>query len=740
MADPYAKFADAPQAPDADPYAAYADAAPAKPSGPLIDPSLSRTEVRAKLAALPAGQRKQALKDWADAKVKVDRDAESKTLMGRLSNTDASREYVSGGFGGVIGPWLDEINAGMQAATRAAFQGEKFADAYEMDKALEGARRKAIEAQDTHLFTVPGVDKVLGEGAGDVTTGTLRKIAGGVMTAPFTPGMRGVGAGGGSAAAPIVTPASSVAAQMLKAVPVTSMYGGLAGLGEGDDATERLSNAKTGAIVGAVTGGLAPPIARGVGNTVGYIGSKLEPTPAPLAGYSRNAVERVARAVNDDNVASARVPATPETMVADLGPNLRGQAGAIANQPGEGQSTIRSALNARRDTAAGRIEAATDQALGPAQNLVDLERFTAQNANARAAPFRAAYESANIPMTPRLAQVIDRAQASGAMKEAQRLIDIEGPPKTEAAFYDYVKRGLDSLSENAQGPHGRATTLSRAYGNLARDLRETIDDILVPGGPSSPKDIVAHFKAGGTPDQVSPYALARYYSGEGLQFRDALEEGGKAFSRGTHPDQLRADMGTMTAPEHLGYVAGARGQVRDTIGNAASSMRQNGDIKAMQQLGSPYARDKLDQIALPGTARKLTDRLDAEATHAETYNDVIANSKTAARQAAQKEFPVDAEVSKTPDFTGTTAVGVGVQAARSAIDALRGGNLTAKQVRTAADAAKMLVAQGADRDVIVRNLIAFSRSKQATQAQKTGAEYIVFALTRSAGEPSNLRK
>ena len=76
-------------------------------------------EVRAKLAALPAGQRKQALKDWADAKVKVDRDSESKALMGRLSNTDASREYVSGGFGGVIGPWLDEINAGMQAATRS---------------------------------------------------------------------------------------------------------------------------------------------------------------------------------------------------------------------------------------------------------------------------------------------------------------------------------------------------------------------------------------------------------------------------------------------------------------------------------------------------------------------------------------------------------------------------------------------------------------------------------------------
>lgn len=736
MADPYAAFADPlpTQASDADPYAALGVpmTGAAKSSSFVIDPSLPRAEVRAKLADLPASQRKQALKDWADAKVKADREKENSTIMGRLSNTDASRQYVRGAFGGVVGPWLDEANAAIQTLS---LSGPAFDEA----KALEEARNRAIDASETTLFNVPGVDKVLGEGAGDVTTGTLRKVAGGVMTAPITPLMGTIGAGAGGAASPVASQAVPVLAQMAKSVPVMAGYGAVAGLGEGEG-VERLANAKTGALVGGIVGAVAPPLARGVGNIAETVADRARGVPPQMAGFSKDAVSRVSRAASDDNIAATPRPAAPETMVADLGPNLRGQAGAIANQPGEGQAIVTGALEGRRAGAAGRITNATDAALGPAQNLVDLEKFVTQGSSARAAPFRAAYENSTIPMTPRLAQVIDRAQASGAMKEAQRLIDIEGPPKTEAAFYDYVKRGLDSLSEGAQGPHGRATTLSRAYGNLARDLRETIDDILVPGGPSSAKDIVAHFKSGGTPDQVSPYALARYYSGEGLQFRDALEEGGKAFSRGTHPDQLRADMQTMTSPERLGYVAGARGQVRDTIGNAASALRQNGDIKAMQQLGSEYARDKLEQIALPGSAKNLVDRLDSEARFADTYNQVTQNSKTASRQAAQQEFPVAAEVSRTPDVTGTTAVGLAAQATRNAIDALRGGALTAKQVRTAADAARMLVAQGADRDAIVQGLIAYSRGKQVTAAQKTAAEYIAYALTRGVTEPANLRK
>ena len=232
--------------------------------------------------------------------------------------------------------------------------------------------------------------------------------------------------------------------------------------------------------------------------------------------------------------------------------------------------------------------------------------------------------------------------------------------------------------------------------------------------------------------------MGRFHSGEGLQFRDALDEGAKAFNKSTHPDQLRADMAGMSPSEYLGYVQGARGQVRDTIGNAASALRQNGDIRAMQQLGSPYAREKLELISpYPGVAKRLTDRLDAEARHADTYNRVVEGSPTAQRQAAQKEFPTAAEITATPDYTHMTATGIGIQGARKIVDALRAGALTQKQVQIAADAAKMLIAQGAERDAVRNGLITYMHNQGATLAQKRAIEYVATVLGRSAIEPAS---
>src|SRR5690606_34845592 len=173
---------------------------------------------------------------------------------------------------------------------------------------------------------------------------------------------------------------------------ITGMgYGALYGAGQGEG-TDRLWEAGKGMAIG---GGIAPAavaIASGIGYGVGAVANRLMPRPAALRGYERGAVDRVARAVADDDLPARYqqhvADLGPEGMLADMGQNLRGQAGAIANQPGRGQQMISDALHNRREGAAGRIATDVDQALGPAVNIPETIHATQQHYRQVALPHR----------------------------------------------------------------------------------------------------------------------------------------------------------------------------------------------------------------------------------------------------------------------------------------------------------------------------------------------------------------
>jgi hypothetical protein len=206
-----------------------------------------------------------------------------------------------------------------------------------------------------------------------------------------------------------------------------------------------------------------------------------------------------------------------------------------------------------------------------------------------------------------------------------------------------------------------------------------------------------------------------------------MDAGRGAFNRQLTPDQMRAEMygvgqppqGGMTAPELTGYGVGARDQVRTIMGNAATAHGENAATGARKALGSDYAREKLDIIAGPQAAGQLTRRLDAETTFDQTRQAVTQNSATSRRLQAQREFPNAADDSEFARELGRKGVGgAALEGAYRVANILTGSALTERNARIAADAAEMLIAQGAQRDQVARGLMQYAQQRGISAAQR----------------------
>lgn len=615
-----------------------------------------------------------------------------------------------------IGTWLDEMGAAGDAAFHWASGGRTGAP---YNEALS-ARKEALRQSD----------------AQHPIRNTVEGIAGAVATAPAFPAMalfRGA------------TMLPQVGNAMLSGLG----YGAFYGAGEGDE-NGRTSEAATGGAIGATIGAATPPLARGLGNAVNAMANWARPLPQGVERFSTGAISRVARAAGDDDLLSTYSRQArelgPEGMIADMGPNLRGQASAIATQPGAGQRQIVQALEGRQQGATGRIAADVDANLGPARNLVQLEDDVVGQARRQAAPHYEQFYQTQVPVTPELEAIVPRLEASGVMRQAQRLAQIEGHQpgaQITGREWDLMKRAADDLARAA----GPGTNEQRLFQALSRDLRNAVDNALSPGQPAA-----------------SPWAVARGIAGDGMQFREGIEEGTRAFSRGTHPDQMAVDLAQMSHVQRMGYNEGARGQIRDIMGNAATAQGEQGATAARRALGSDYARRKIALVAgQPGApttqgpyrnptsgqaaADRLIRRLDAETTFANTRNQVYQGSQTASRNAAQKEFPNNANTSRASEIGKKGLSGWAMEGVYWLGNVLLGGALNERRSRIAADAAQMLMAQGVDRATIVRGLRQYMQQQRANTATAQNVERFIEQLMggvrqmtisnamRGAGEP-----
>ena len=588
-----------------------------------------------------------------------------------------------------VGSWLDEANSGLSQAVHSATDGA-YGEPYQDRMDYQAAYDRATDAESTKLGTLPVI--------GDVTAGGIQKLAGGVMSAPFMP--------------------------MARPIAASAAYGTAYGAGIGEDFSDRAANAGMGLLIGSGTAFAAPYAGKAIGNTAGAVTNALAPLPQQIQRFGKPAVNRLTAALGESGLldpnayrAQAR-KLGPDGMLADMSQRLTDQAGALASLPGKSKNIISNAIGTRAAGADKRIADTLEQNLGQSKNLVAEEARVLAQTRAAAEPHYDQFYSTPVPMTPQIESVLQRVPEE-VMSRAQKMANVKREyqqylsqtGQINGIVYDLIKRSADDVARENRG-----TALGRDYSNLAADLRNAVDEALSPGQPNA-----------------SPWALAREMAGDGLQFRSGLEDGAKAFSRATHPDQQAADLTRMPHVQRVGYNEGAHGAIRDAMGNASTKFGPNGDAAAMKMLSSEYGRRRIENVSNPQVARQIGNRIDAEQRFAKTEQEVLQNSKTATRLAAQKEFPNPVQKGLDQVPTGVTHAVMAV--GRKIADAVVAGKINERNAAIATEAAEMLVARGMQRDHVARGLRMYARQQGQTKQVQRVLERAANHLLRGSAAP-----
>lgn len=590
-------------------------------------------------------------------------------------------------------PFKNDIMAGGEALLNKV-TGGRFGSPYDEAYAYQQARDRYVSAHDPKAQL-----------ASD--------IVGGIGLAPSLPvvnALKGTGIG------------STVVNALLNGAGYGALYG--AGDSSGDG---RMENALAGAKSGAILAAGLSPVLHGAGNALMTRAASNPPLPPELQSFDPRAVGTASQLFKEDNLGLPITGANAQSrtlgdnaMLMDMGPNMRAVGTALAKRTGPEMNTIVKAISGRQQGAERRIDAAIDNAVGPPVNVPQMIDQMQTAKRAAASPLYDDFHNTSIPVNPEIKAVLNRIPR-GAFSKAQELAKTDGyqqqfrlrpvdEPMTPmtgvqgtsreqiptGVEYDYLKRAVDDLAKNAKP----GTNENRVYSNLSRDLRSAVDTTLNPGDPAA-----------------STWALARSVAGEHLRLNDAFEQGQKAFGKTLSADQMAYDMRNMSQEERAMYRIGARQQIRAVAENSGTKSGGNPDTATRSMLQTRNAQKKLSLIAQrPSDARTLTRTLAAETKFDNTSMKALQNSDTALYMAAQKRVP--GEIEANTQVHNLTMEGLVAAGAKKIVDSLTSNAMSARNVRHAADLAKLITATGASRDKIVAGIEKVIQGANLSPAQK----------------------
>lgn len=612
--------------------------------------------------------------------------------------------------GTVGGSFVDEASAGMSAAAHKV-TGGRFGQPYDDAKAYEDARSRALDAKSKTLGNIPTPFGDL-----PVTTNGLTQLGGAIASAPLMGSIK-------------VMQGASALPRLVNNVATGGLLGSIYGAGQ-EEGDGRVANAVRGLETGGALGGLLPPLANAVGkvagNVTGGIVNAMGRTPQALKGFHPDAVKNISGAFERDAVqagpsgtplaqtpSGAPVDLGIEGMLADYGPALQAHASGLAARP-DSMSTIIPAVERRAAGATGRIQNSINQSFGKALNVPETAEAVSRDANARAKPLYEIFDSAMIKPSERLYSILDAAESTGAyskgIKALQRKELDPSDPAMTGRLLDQIKRALDGQAGTAlrAGDREEAADLTK----LAGQLRHEVDSILSPHDPSQ-----------------SVWAKARGISERGFNINDAIESGRAAIKNRVHPDQMAYDMKGLSQVEQDGTMIGARDAYGTMIGERATAFGPKGDTAARQAFNSDFGRERANLVAQPGTAPQLHQRIAAENTMAETANEVLGNSRTALRTEVNKLYPNPNDKVVSP-FHG--AKGLMFHPVQKIFELATRGAVTERSIKISTDAAKMLVAQGADRDAIVQGLRTYLKNSNLGTKQRVAVTRVANTLAYGA--------
>lgn len=553
----------------------------------------------------------------------------------------------------ILGGAMDRIAAAGDAATQPLLGrgsgAENFADRY-------NANLEAERAKDTSFDQAHPVASTAGEFAG------------------------GVGAFGAAARIPAVAGALGITGPSLGGMVTRGALSG-AGIGAADAAI-RGHNPLVGGGAGAFTGMAGPVIGRAVGGAIesGVNAARNFVRPSENVAGAKVLDAATRDAIDLPAAQAALGEMGPSAMIADLGPNLQRQAGAVAATPGEGQQIVRTAIRERDQAAGQRLGQAADTALGDNQDLMALASEIANRRRNIASPLYERAYAAPFKPSKTIQGLLNTPAGKSAVKYAEKLSENEGVPfQLDVRGLDLVKRSLDDMIE-----------LGRRSGsnNEARIISSLRDRII------------------GEVDKAVPvYAEARKAFASESAVKDALEMGQNIFANKLHPGALRVELSKMDDAAKEALVQGARGAVANAMATARTDA-----AGALKVLRNGFTREKLNLLIGKDSTDQLYNTVQSELRMQGTKHIVTQNSETAARQAARGDLQdMRPEISPQDAFALGGVRGVVrtqiMQHATNFLNGLRNGDRAAAE----RSIAQILTATGPERDAALRQVFEAAR-------------------------------
>jgi len=459
------------------------------------------------------------------------------------------------------------------------------------------------------------------------------QMAGGVAGTLATPGLLGAVTARGA------TPGAQIASGMTRGGIVGGLEGAATGAGlaeEGQRLQGAITGGLTGAAIGTVAGAVPPGAEQAMVNARNYIGRVDDNRLAQELGVSRETatVLRSALQAEDFNAAAAALQrAGPSSMLADASPVLRDFLDVAMQAGGPlAKREARNAIEARATAGSQRFSNFMDTVLGiPRGRETQAAGIRLASAPERARVYDAAYA---VPIDysgeagRNLQAMLDRVPMS-AINKANELMRVEGvrSPQIMASVsedgavtftrlpdvrqFDYIRRALADIVESneGRGAMGGFTDYGRSVGNLRRDIRDTLGEV------------------------VPEYRTALNTAADTIAEVNAADVGYRAFGGTMTREQVRNSLADMTPPERIAAQIGLRNAIDDQlarIGRLASD--PNRDAKELQSLTKTMTsrdfQDKLETIVGPGPARDFIRQLDEEIAAVELRAAVNPNSAT----------------------------------------------------------------------------------------------------------------
>lgn len=465
---------------------------------------------------------------------------------------------------------------------------------------------------------------------GDVASYAIGIGAGAPVAAPVFRGMQAVtrAATGGQAATRLGRFAQNAAASGATGGVAAEAYA--YGEAEGNPIERAQQVAGQGYLplaIGAGLGLAAPVVGAGVGTVVKKVATSpvFKSARDRAARYIAEQVADTGQTVDDalEKPFQKAVDTGKPVTLADVGPQgVRDAAATAARAPGPGREIGQKVVTTRQEGQVARVSDDVGDAVGgqPGSFTQTADEISAQRA-AEAKPLYDKAMSRGVLKSKKIIEITNRPSGKSAMERGLKIARDEGIPDDELFVKDaqgnvvgyttkalhYMKLGLDDMIESAQ--RSGDNQAARAYTIMKNELLGEMDRL--------------------NPD----YAAARkVFAGHAANQR-ALEQGRKAASTRTHPDQIKAEMAKMSDAEREMYRRGFAQKIIEDVENAPDAGNAVSRV-----IGNTAKRERLRAILGDEEYAKLMKRLGVENDMYATYRSTNVGSETAQRVQSQADM------------------------------------------------------------------------------------------------------